>query len=924
METTQCPIVEHLDRIGNMVENHQTIIVVAPTGAGKSTELPLHLFYTRHMIPGRIGVTQPRRVAAQMLARYVAGQSDTELGDEIGYQVKDDVMCHRDSKLVYMTSGVLLGQLHSDPLLRVYDVVILDEVHERETNVDLLLALLKQTLRQRPTLRLIIMSATVDAARMATLFDNAPVVTVEGRMYPVERCYAPYTPRGLRELVKMITMYVVQYVNEHSDGDILIFLPDEFHISAVATAVLESGIDAAVHQLYGHQTREKQELALRPSARRRVICATNIAETSLTIDGVVYVLDSGLIKQTYYIDEYSSALTVTNHSKAGCKQREGRAGRTRPGIYQALYSEYDQYSFPDYTPPEIKRTALGIVLLDLFARGMTMDAILRLEFLDPPTSVAWANARAILHTFGFIDDTNHLTETGVLVHKLRLAPLYGKMIVEGIRADCLEQMCAIAVLLTLPQGILYNVHKWDNASEIEKARKNSGIIDPQSDMITTLNAFEYLHESHSPGSDAKALGLNYYAYQGAQREITSMLETLERLDIPLTHIASDEDREPLYDALYYSFEHHLVDKLFGDQYRGNALIHPSSVTVSEDHQLLVYAHYKIDPRKKWLWCCHSVNPLRVIERVGGVQACRLEVSATDDSVTMKLFHGEMLLLLQKPDYIPDHPDVRLAIARHLLSWSSYLSIGSELRARMNEAYLYRYTGAEELFTAEIARRLVVGGTMTDLIAQTDFVINAMNFVPADIQSARDAEVQREHERVQAYQYAQHEAQRILEKDRQRSRGRIWNMPQQIFEGFCLSCDQMIIVDSHCAHAHMTESDWKTMRSDIAAYYDLVRAETECMQAQHRGALILKFTCDATGKAVAVHNGIEYHAVMESIDYPSHGETWLCDSIADKRSLGNVYKQVRSRVKVIDYRSEIGAMHELLLEMYPGVFEYIVK
>lgn len=378
------PILGHEKEIVDAVRGHQVVVVAAETGAGKSTQLPLMLLRAGFGQSKMIGITQPRRIAAVSVSSYVAELHGTSLGQTIGFQIRNESELSSQTRVKFMTEGILLRELHSDKELSRYEVVIVDEAHERGVNQDLILALLKFVIKRRSDLKVVIMSATIDEERFAEYFGGAPIIKVPGRMFPVETRYSESTPYSLKQAVEMAVAKVNEIVSSGQAGDILVFLPDEKTIREACNG-LESVLSGArILPLYGSQSPSEQRAIFRRDAKRRIIVATNIAETSVTIDGIVHVVDTGFIKAVQYVNASMSALQVIDHSQAGCNQRAGRAGRTQPGVCHRMYTEDDFVSRQAYTEPELLRMALDQVLLHLRVLGYSMDEVVNLELMDNP------------------------------------------------------------------------------------------------------------------------------------------------------------------------------------------------------------------------------------------------------------------------------------------------------------------------------------------------------------------------------------------------------------------------------------------------------------------------------------------------------------------------------------------------------------
>ena len=359
----ELPISAHTDSIREKLGNGQVVIVCGSTGSGKTTQLPKIALAAGCGRTGRIGCTQPRRIAASSLARRVAGELGAEFGREVGYKVRFDDRTSDKTVVKFMTDGILLAETRDDPMLWQYDCIILDEVHERSLNVDFLLGYFKLLLRKRNDLKLIISSATLESDRLAAFFAGAPVEEVEGRLFPIEDCWLE--PGEDEELTESVARGVT-FINEMDPrGDILVFLPGEREIRDCAEVLGGRRFpNTEILPLFGRLSAGDQQRVFSPSPFRRIVLATNVAETSLTIPGIRYVVDSGLVRLSRYNPRTRiQELRVEQISQASARQRRGRCGRLRDGVCVHLYSEEALNESAEFTPPEIQRSSLAGVIL---------------------------------------------------------------------------------------------------------------------------------------------------------------------------------------------------------------------------------------------------------------------------------------------------------------------------------------------------------------------------------------------------------------------------------------------------------------------------------------------------------------------------------------------------------------------------------
>ncbi len=383
----QLPVYQQRDKILAALENNQVIVVESPTGSGKTTQIPLILHQAGYSSRGIVGVTQPRRIAALSVSEFIARQIGKKIPDTVGYTMRFEDRTDEQTVIKIMTDGILLQELKGDRTLSRYSVLMVDEAHERSLNIDFILGMLKGILRQRPEFRAIISSATINVEVFSEYFDGCPVVSIDAPMYPVELIYSPPKIEGDHEsLIASVRDIVSGIMRKGAKGDILIFLQGELSIKDCVQmlAELDTREELAILPLYGRLSHEDQtRVFLDFPGKRKVIVATNIAETSVTIDGVVHVIDSGLAKMNFYSPKtFTESLVETPVSKASCNQRRGRAGRTAPGVCYRLYAHKDYDSRPMYTVEEIKRTDLSEVVLRMAELGIRDFE--SFDFLSPP------------------------------------------------------------------------------------------------------------------------------------------------------------------------------------------------------------------------------------------------------------------------------------------------------------------------------------------------------------------------------------------------------------------------------------------------------------------------------------------------------------------------------------------------------------
>lgn len=443
------PISRHRQEIAEALRRHQVIVVVGETGSGKTTQLPKIALEVAGDRRGRLGCTQPRRLAAVAVARRIAEETGSEIGAYVGYQVRFDDHTGKDTKLKLMTDGILLAETQNDRDLRQYHTIILDEAHERSLNIDFLLGYMKLLLQRRRDLKLIISSATMDAGAFSDFFGGAPVINVEGRTYHVDMHYMP--PRHEDEELPQHVARAVEWLSEYdAKGDVLVFLPGEREIRDCAdelNALQLPGTD--ILPLFARLGMGEQQRIFHPQkGRRRIVLATNVAETSLTIPGIIYVIDSGLARISRYLPgRQIQRLQVEPISQASARQRAGRCGRVTEGVCIRLYSQEDFESRDAYTDPEIKRSSLAGVILRM--ADLHLPPLGEFPLPDPPGPRLVNEGYKTLREIGALDRHKKMTETGRSLARLPLDPRHGRMLLEAHRENALAEVLVIVAGLSL-------------------------------------------------------------------------------------------------------------------------------------------------------------------------------------------------------------------------------------------------------------------------------------------------------------------------------------------------------------------------------------------------------------------------------------------------------------------------------------------
>ncbi len=442
----ELPVVEHRDEIISAIRAHQVVVVVSETGSGKTTQLPKMVAEALGPEGGRVGCTQPRRIAAASVSKRVAEELKVPLGDFVGYQVRFEDKTSRATRIKFMTDGILLAETQGDRNLKQYEALILDEAHERSLNIDFLLGYVKRLLERRKDLKLIISSATLDAGAFAKFFGNGtPVIEAPGRMFPVTEFFLP--PFDDEDLPQHVARAVDQLTTMDPRGDVLVFLPGEREIREVAD-VLEGRQyrGTEVLPLFARLGLGDQQRVFTPGNKRRLVLATNVAETSLTIPRIACVVDSGVARVSRWSPGKGvQRLQIEPVSQASARQRKGRCGRVQDGVCMRLYEEADLLERSEFTDPEIRRSSLAGVILRM--KSLALPEIDEFPFLDPPASKAISEGYRTLREVGALDKERNLTDYGREMSRLPVDPRLGRMLIEARKEGCLAEIIPIVAAL---------------------------------------------------------------------------------------------------------------------------------------------------------------------------------------------------------------------------------------------------------------------------------------------------------------------------------------------------------------------------------------------------------------------------------------------------------------------------------------------
>ncbi|HET6710803.1 ATP-dependent RNA helicase HrpA [Amycolatopsis sp.] len=546
----ELPVSKLKDEIAAAIEKHQVVIVAGETGSGKTTQLPKICLELGRGIRGQIGHTQPRRLAARTVADRIAGELRTELGDAVGYKVRFTDQSGQDTLVKLMTDGILLAEIQTDRSLRQYDTLIIDEAHERSLNIDFILGYLKQLLPRRPDLKVIITSATIDPERFSKHFDDAPIVEVSGRTYPVEVRYRPLVdPDDPAEDAdeRDQTQGILDAVEElcaEGPGDILVFLSGEREIRDTADVLNRANLrNTEVLPLYARLSSAEQQRIFQSHTGRRVVLATNVAETSLTVPGIKYVVDPGTARISRYSHRTKvQRLPIEPVSQASANQRKGRCGRTSDGICVRLYSEADFESRPEFTDPEILRTNLASVILQMTSLGL--GDIAAFPFVEPPDRRQVSDGIGLLQELGAFapggsGSDRSLTDIGRKLAQLPVDPRMGRMVLEAAKNGCVREVMIIAAALSIQDPRERPAEK-QQAADAQHAR----FADPTSDFLAYLNLWEYVAEQQKAlsGNQFRRMCRTEYLNYLRLREWQDIFSQLRQLAKPLgIHLNTNTD-----------------------------------------------------------------------------------------------------------------------------------------------------------------------------------------------------------------------------------------------------------------------------------------------------------------------------------------------------------------------------------------------
>lgn len=614
------PVFKYREELLDALANHQVLVVVGETGSGKSTQIPQYVASAGYTDHGMIAITQPRRVAAMSVAQRVAEESQCKVGTEVGYSVRFEDRTSPNTKIKFCTDGVLLREAMSDVQLSKYSVIMIDEAHERSLASDLLLVLCREICRSRPEMKLLILSATINAAHFSAYFDSAPVFNIPGRTWPVQINYT-MSPEANYLSASITTVFQIHIAAE-LPGDILVFLTGEEEIQAAMEALdstqkkLRGRIkELVICPIYSALPPDVQAKAFEPTKpnTRKVVLATNIAETSITIDGIRHVIDSGYAKESTYNPKTGlSSLTVSPISRASANQRAGRAGRTSAGFCYRLYTKHAFYNdLSEAAEPEIQRSNLDGVVLTLKSLGISN--LLDFEFIDPPSSDALIKSLEGLYALGALDSNGALTRLGRRMAELPLDIKLSKAMLESEKFGCRDEILSIVSVLGESASLFLRPKDKKVAADSARSRFTNR---EGGDFLTYLNIWNQFVES---GYDPLWCRENFLQYRtlNRAREVREQLEKLaDRVEVPPSTCGSDEIaiRKAITAGFFPNAARLQRD---GQTYRTvtNGLtvyIHPSSTLIDNRPRWCIFAEL-VATSKEYMRSCMPIDPAWLVE-----------------------------------------------------------------------------------------------------------------------------------------------------------------------------------------------------------------------------------------------------------------------------------------------------------------------
>ncbi|XP_078181009.1 pre-mRNA-splicing factor ATP-dependent RNA helicase DEAH1-like [Carex rostrata] len=640
-ERKTLPIYPYRDELLKAINDHQVIIIVGETGSGKTTQIPQYLHEAGFTKQGMVACTQPRRVAAMSVAARVAQEMGVKLGHEVGYSIRFEDCTSEKTLVKYMTDGMLLREFLGEPDLASYSVVMVDEAHERTLSTDILFGLVKDISRFRTDLKLLISSATLDAEKFSDYFDSAPIFKIPGRRFPVE---IHYTKAPEADYIDAAIVTVLQIHVTQPPGDILVFLTGQEEIETLDEILKHRtrGLGTKISELiicpiYANLPTELQAKIFEPTPEgaRKVVLATNIAETSLTIDGIKYVVDPGFCKiKSYNPRTGMESLLINPISKASANQRAGRSGRTGPGKCFRLYTAYNYFhDLEDNTVPEIQRTNLANVVLTLKSLGI--HDLVNFDFMDPPPSEALLRALEQLFALNALNVKGELTKTGRRMAEFPLDPMLSKMIVASEKYKCSDEIISVAAMLSVGNSIFYRPKDKQVHADNARMNFNTGNV---GDHIALLNVYNSWKDTDF---STQWCYENYIQVRSMKRarDIRDQLEgLLERVEIEISTNLNDLDA--IKKSITSGFFHHAAKLQKNGSYRTlknpqTVYIHPSS-GLAQVHPRWVVYHELVLTTKEYMRQVIELKPDWLVE----IAPHYYQLKDVDDPTTKKMPRGQ--------------------------------------------------------------------------------------------------------------------------------------------------------------------------------------------------------------------------------------------------------------------------------------------
>lgn len=619
------PVAQERHKIAQTIQNHPVTILSGQTGSGKTTQLPKICLDLKRGTRGWIGITQPRRIAAHSIAGFLAEDLKSELGKHVGYKMRFDGQVNTNSIIKVMTDGILLAEIQGDKTLSQYDTLIIDEAHERSLNIDFLLGFLKQLSPKRPDLKIIISSATLDTQRFSKHFNNAPVIEVLGRTFPVKTLYRPLKGDEEREekeekdLEEGIWEAIEELFSLDTPGDVLVFLPGEREIREVADYLRKHPFsNTEVLSLFARLSIANQNRIFHPGALRRIILATNVAETSITVPGIRYVVDSGLARISRHSGHSQvKRLPIEKIAQSSANQRKGRCGRLSDGICIRLYSEKDFLERTVFTDPEIVRTSLASVILKM--KFSKLGAIEQFPFVDIPSSTAIKHGFRLLAELSAVTEKGDLTPIGRDLARLPVDPRLGRMILAGHKNLCLKEILIIASALSVPDP-----REWPEDKKAKSEMAHKKYVDIQSDFMSILKLWSFIQtlkdQSSSKNQFRQRLKNSFLSFIRV-REWQNIFEQLQTMTKDMGYKPSriEANYSEIHKALLSGLLGHIGFKSEKHDYTGarqnRFFINPGSVLFKKSPPWIIAAEL-VETTRIFARTCARVEP-EWIEQVAG-------------------------------------------------------------------------------------------------------------------------------------------------------------------------------------------------------------------------------------------------------------------------------------------------------------------